>query len=292
MRTFGWHVDGQLASATHGGRTEGFTWDGLALVRRGGESFVNEPHLGGGAAVWSSGGGFLFNDLLATTLGAQGEDGAYTPFARTSFGEDVPRPSGSSGQSRSFFTGKPHVEGLGHAFLLRAYRPDLGKWLVADPLGYPDGWNQLAYCNNRVMEAIDWLGMWEYITLSFDQLMVFSPCVVIPEVQSTFDIMGVPKDIFTKIMRKILDRIRLEDTELTSIKKYLYSQANLGAYTLSPPTEAQVEARLRQMGIRFSSCRIVRSSIIDFALDATQRSSGGVIVDSGVETWRVLVAYE
>ena len=157
-RTFGWHVDGQLASVTYGGRTEDFTWDGLALVRRGGESFVNEPHLGGGAAVWSSGGGVLFNDLLATTLGAQGEDGAYTPFARTSFGEDVPRPSGSSGQSRSFFTGKPHVEGLGHAFLLRAYRPDLGKWLVTDPLGYPDGWNQLAYCNNRLMEAIDWLG--------------------------------------------------------------------------------------------------------------------------------------
>ena len=151
-------MDGQLASVTYGGRTEDFTWDGLALVRRGGESFVNEPHLGGGAAVWSSGGGVLFNDLLATTLGAQGEDGAYTPFARTSFGEDMPRASGSSGQSRSFFTGKPHVEGLGHAFLLRAYRPDLGKWLVADPLGYPDGWNQLAYCNNRVMEAIDWLG--------------------------------------------------------------------------------------------------------------------------------------
>lgn len=60
----------------------------------------------------------------------------------------------------AFFTGKPHVDGLGYAFLLRNYRPDHGKWLTADPLGYPDGWNNLAYCGNLPCSVIDYLGAW------------------------------------------------------------------------------------------------------------------------------------
>ena len=55
----------------------------------------------------------------------------------------------------SVFTGKPAVAGLGHAFLMRNYRAGLGKWQTADPMGYPDGWNQLAYCGNGVMSRID-----------------------------------------------------------------------------------------------------------------------------------------
>ncbi len=38
------------------------------------------------------------------------------------------------------------------------YRADLGKWQTADPLGYPDGWNQLAYCNNGVVRDVDYFG--------------------------------------------------------------------------------------------------------------------------------------
>ena len=60
----------------------------------------------------------------------------------------------------ALFTGKPHVDGLGYAFLFRNYRPGLGKWQTADPLGYPDGWNQLAYCGNGVTDVIDFLGGW------------------------------------------------------------------------------------------------------------------------------------
>ena len=77
--TYGYHVDGQLASvkkhqtgktktgratsplAAQTGRavspltaeTEEFFWDGLALVKRGGVSYVNEPHPRGDAAVLS-----------------------------------------------------------------------------------------------------------------------------------------------------------------------------------------------------------------------------------------------
>ena len=56
------------------------------------------------------------------------------------------------------FTGKPYIGELGYAFLFRNYRPGLGKWLTCDPLGYPDGWNNLAYVNNVIVSQIDPFG--------------------------------------------------------------------------------------------------------------------------------------
>ncbi len=47
---------------------------------------------------------------------------------------------------------------MGYAFLMRNYRSDTGKWQTSDPLGYPDGWNNYAYCNNGVTSTIDYLG--------------------------------------------------------------------------------------------------------------------------------------
>ena len=127
---------------------EEFLWDGLALVRRGSVGYLNEPHANGGSPLLSSGGGVLFNDLLGSTLGTLGGDG-YKPFSLTAFGDTEDKSA--------FFTGKPQVEGLGYAFLLRNYRPDHGKWLTAAPLGYPDGWNNLAYCNNFI-DTVDFGG--------------------------------------------------------------------------------------------------------------------------------------
>ena len=47
MSTYEYHADGQLARATyapgHGPAAESFEWDGLALIQRGDEEFVNEP---------------------------------------------------------------------------------------------------------------------------------------------------------------------------------------------------------------------------------------------------------
>ena len=167
---YDWHADGQLARADYGdGTSESFLWDGLALVRRGGEDFVNEPHAGGGSPVASSKGAVYFNDLLGTTVGVREGRGPlrakqgdktprYTAAALTAFGEPLPGQGAEGLASDAFFTGKPSVPGLGYAFLLRSYRPDLAKWQTADPLGYPDGWNRLAYCNNGVTSAVDWLG--------------------------------------------------------------------------------------------------------------------------------------
>ena len=125
-------------------------------------SFVNEPHPGGGAAVASSKDGVMFNDILGTTLGTESSEG-YAPVEMTVFGDASPSHLPTSSPSRHLFTGKPEVDGLGYAFLFRNYRASLGKWQTADPLGYPDGWNQMAYCGNEVIDAFDLYGChtWE-----------------------------------------------------------------------------------------------------------------------------------
>ena len=179
--TYDYHVDGQLATATYGSTTEDFLWDGLALVKRGKRGFVNEQHVGNapqklcfggkprakrsarrarkgprGNPVMSSDGTTYFNDMPGTTLSSSVNGETATP-SLTAFGAEThnSKLTTHNPASDSFFTGKPFVPGLGHAFLFRNYRSDLGKWQTADPLGYPDGWNQLAYCNNGVMDFID-----------------------------------------------------------------------------------------------------------------------------------------
>ncbi len=215
--TYAYHVDGQLARADYGdggrvgvgdgGRagsplpaaSEDFLWDGLALVRRGDEGFVNEPHVGDapkklrfggkprakrsarrarkgprGNPVVSSKGMTYFNDVLGTTVGVREGRGSsrlkskcrYTAAALTAFGEPLQTQKGETSALLPssflplplFFTGKPQVEGLGRVFLYRNYRADLAKWQTADPLGYPDGWNQLAYCGSGVTEYVDLYG--------------------------------------------------------------------------------------------------------------------------------------
>ncbi len=70
----------------------------------------------------------------------------------------APSPTAFGEGDAAFFTGKPQVPGLGRVFLMRNYRADLAKWATADPLGYPDGWNQLAYCCNAVSFCADYAG--------------------------------------------------------------------------------------------------------------------------------------
>ena len=47
---------------------------------------------------------------------------------------------------------------------MRNYRAGLAKWQSADPMGYPDGWNQFAYGVNSPAEGVDLLGArWKYV---------------------------------------------------------------------------------------------------------------------------------
>ena len=131
-------------------------WDGLALIERNGVKYINEPHAGGGNPVFAIGGKdteateTIFTDMLGTSIGKVEENG-YSAIDKTSFGADTSDKS-------SFFTGKPYVEGLGYAFLFRNYRADMGKWLTQDLIGYPDGWNNFAYCGNSVIISVDLFG--------------------------------------------------------------------------------------------------------------------------------------
>jgi len=119
--------------------------------------YINEPAVTGGNPILASKGKdakVLFNGMLGSTLGSlRGNEFSATDM--TLFGEPK---EGETEDKEAFFTGKPKVDGLGYAFLFRNYRSGLGKWQTADPLGYPDGWNNLAYCNNWVIECVDNLG--------------------------------------------------------------------------------------------------------------------------------------
>ena len=98
--------------------------------------------------------------MLGTTSGAwKGKDRSkrksnrkYSAAALTAFGEN--------GSRHTFFTGKPQVDSLGHAFLFCNYRAGLAKWQTADPLWYPDSWNQLAYCGNEILQSVDTYSLW------------------------------------------------------------------------------------------------------------------------------------
>ncbi len=145
--SYSYSMDGQLSAVNESGKQESFIWDGLALLKRGSTEYVYEPAVTGGNPILANGNA-LFNDMLGTTLGKY--DGKkFIDNQSTSFG---------SGDKSAFFTGKPHVAGLGYAFLFRNYRSDLSKWQTSDPLGYPDGWNNFAYVNNHVASSYDCLG--------------------------------------------------------------------------------------------------------------------------------------
>ena len=141
---FEYNIDGQIAKAIYGDKVEEFMWDGLALIWRSGVTYINEPYVTGGNPVMA-GDDVLFNDMLGSTLAVNGN-----PVEMTSFGETADK--------NAFFTGKPMIDELGYTFLFRNYRSDYGKWQTTDPLGYPDGWNNLAYVNNGVTVLVDWLG--------------------------------------------------------------------------------------------------------------------------------------
>ena len=138
---FEYNIDGQIAKAIYGDKVEEFMWDGLALIWRSGVTYINEPYVTGGNPVMA-GDDVLFNDMLGSTLAINSK-----AVEMTSFGETTDK--------NAFFTGKPMIDELGYSFLFRDYNPNQGKWTNTDPLGYPDGWNNLAYCNNEVITAID-----------------------------------------------------------------------------------------------------------------------------------------
>ena len=154
LSSFTYHIDGQLAARVSIESSEEFQWDGLALIQRNSTNYVNEPAVTGGNPILADD-KVLFNDMLGTTLGVKDGDKVMQNNL-TAFGAPTDH---SSLTTDHFFTGKPHVGEMGYVFLFRAYRADQGKWQTSDPLGYPDGWNNFAYVNNRAVYRIDLFGL-------------------------------------------------------------------------------------------------------------------------------------
>lgn len=202
--SYTYHPGGQLATVAHGGDIETLHWDGLALAMRGGTEYVNEPHAGGGAPILASGGVSYFNDALGTTL-ASVADVDVAHHRSTAFGaqiDDVPSP---------FFTGKPQVPGLGRAFLMRNYSPGLGRWRSADPLGFPDGWNNMAYGNNSPLCGIDFLGCaWDAIDFAIYYYEFWN------ERHIDTDEIGYTESIFNVIYNNVLPNVVLQINEKVS----------------------------------------------------------------------------
>ena len=157
VASFTYHMDGQIATAKANGRQENFLWDNLALISRNETEYVNEPYVTGGNPILADG-DVLFNDLLGSTIGIRsGKE--YRETGMTAFGE--------TDEKSAMFTGKPYIGELGYAFLFRNYRADQGKWQTQDPLGYPDGWNNFAYCNNYIISCLDLYGAWSLNFIGF-----------------------------------------------------------------------------------------------------------------------------
>ena len=141
------------------GTVENWVWDGLALIRRGDDIYVNEPHISGGVPIVSKtkdGVRYHEHDFLGTTLWSMDTKGKVVKDYQdtTIFGE------GSIQHDRSArFTGKPYDEDMqAYVFPYRNYDASTARWRTSDPAGYPDGINQHFYaCVPTVL--LDRLGL-------------------------------------------------------------------------------------------------------------------------------------
>ena len=111
--------------------------------------YTNEPYVTGGNPILAND-KVLFNDILGNTVSTISSN-ELNPVFMTAFGETADK--------NAMFTGKPFISELGYVFLYRNYHPAHAKWNSSDPLGYPDGWNNLAYCENQSTTTIDIMGL-------------------------------------------------------------------------------------------------------------------------------------
>ena len=151
---------GMLAQKTFDdGSTEIWVWDGLALIRRGNDIYVNEPHVSGGVPIISKtaeGVRYYEHDFLGTTLWSTDTKGNIVK----DYQDTTIFCEGSIQKDRSArFTGEPYDEDLqAYVFPYRNYDASTARWRSSDPAGYPDGINQHFYASMPTY-ALDPLGL-------------------------------------------------------------------------------------------------------------------------------------
>lgn len=97
---------------------------------------------------------YYVNDHLATTVGIADAAGEIAALEADAFGSPL-----AAGEAPNRYTGKPYDEDLGaFVFPFRNYRAEEGRWMTADPSGFPDGMNSRIYVRNALCQ-IDPLGL-------------------------------------------------------------------------------------------------------------------------------------
>ena len=274
------------------------------------------------------------NDALGTTVGSK-SNGKYSAAVLSAFGESLETLQceatsnfkHQTSNSQIFFTGKPMVEGLGHAFLMRNYRASLSKWQTADPMGYPDGWNPLAYCGNSVAGAVDLLGCktvgltvttrWDYYvdpSLMGAGYMVLNPWQYIKDQWSVGskiigllgidDLDGFLKSIQDDIQGKIKDKVKEEIAKIVGDglwqRAFLQAINDLSCGTFGyeedePSNESIIAAFESQTKVLRINCKVFsidETTLIGVFMDAEAIKPGGLLIRGADLLWRVKVTYE
>ena len=174
---------GMLASKiSSDGKVENWMWDGLALIRRGKDIHVNEPHISGGVPIvsrTSNGIQYHESDFLGTTLWSIDTKGNVVSFQNdTIFGDGTIKTNRCAR-----FTGKPYDEDLqAFVFPYRNYDEKSARWRSADPAGYPDGLNQHFYAAVPTLE-IDTMGL---------EIIIYGDITITPSNGSVYIIENQP----------------------------------------------------------------------------------------------------
>jgi RHS repeat-associated protein len=118
----------------------------LALGLTGSVGFAADAH-------------YYVNDPLATTVAIADAAGEIAAIEADAFGAPL-----AAGEAPSRYTGKPYDTDLGaYVFPFRNYRPEEGRWMSADPSGFPDGLNNNTSTRCPLTE-IDPLGLDIWVT--------------------------------------------------------------------------------------------------------------------------------
>ena len=255
--------------------------------------------------VVSSGGTSYFNDMLGTTLGAKEKRKKYSAAALTAFGEDLSADSNGDTSSHStlstrnsqlFFTGKPHVPGLGHAFLFRNYRAGLAKWQTADPIGYPDGWNQLAYGANSPGCGVDIFGTrWQTYSFAIQKTNMGLIQILGPGLPLDVDLSGIYK-IDATLFDLIVDLIaqQIQDGIISAgfadfLNAYCNAASQQGYGGSVQPVEADYIARAAEIANRVGAIDwYVTLDSLSMTFDA-DKTSNLISVRSMSVIWMVRV---
>ena len=174
---------GMLASKiSSDGKVENWMWDGLALIRRGNDIHVNEPHISGGVPIVSktpNGTQFHESDFLGTTLWSIDTKGNVVSFQNdTIFGDGTIKTNRCAR-----FTGKSYDEDLqAYVFPYRNYDEKSARWRSADLAGYPDGLNQHFYAAVPTLE-IDTMGL---------EIIIYGDITITPSDGSMYTIENQP----------------------------------------------------------------------------------------------------